>query len=63
MTRNERRFLSQHACNWCEQRLDRDECLARYGERCSPEAMAERRRRCLETYKPRQAQKNRHEGG
>lgn len=55
LTRAERRFLSRRVCWLCEQRLDRDVCLARYRPTCSPEEMATRRRLCLRTYKPRGA--------
>ena len=56
LSHNEKRFLSRRVCWLCEQRLDRNECLAFIG-RCTPEQMAERRRKCLETYKPRRREK------
>jgi hypothetical protein len=58
LTPAEKRFLSRRVCWMCEQRLDQDVCLTRYEEwRCTPEQMAERRRKCLETYKPRGARR------
>jgi hypothetical protein len=56
ITPAEKRFLSRRVCSWCGQRLDRDECGSAY-ERCSAEARARRRRKCLETYKPRGARR------
>ena len=53
MTPLEKRFLRRRVCALCEQRLDRDSCAALFSPRCSPELIAERRRKCLETYKPR----------
>ena len=55
-TRLERRFLSRRECLLCEQRLHRTECGSLY-EPCSAETRAERRRKCLETYRPRKARK------
>jgi hypothetical protein len=53
MDRHEKRFLSRRSCWMCEQHLDRDVCGASPWFSCSAETMADRRRRCLETYKPR----------
>jgi hypothetical protein len=52
MTKGERRFLSRRVCGWCEMPLHRDSCQALY-DPCSSETIALRRRRCLETYRPR----------
>lgn len=58
MTPAEKRFLSRRACSWCDQPLDRDWCGATMWTRCTPEQMAERRHKCLETYKPRRPKKS-----
>jgi len=52
MTPGEKRFLSRRVCYWCEMPLDREQCGSPF-EQCAPEVREDRRRRCLETYKPR----------
>lgn len=56
LTPAEKRFLSRRLCAWCGQRLDRDGCGAIW-KRCSIVQREERRRKCLETYKPRGARR------
>ena len=55
LTRNEKQYLSRRACGWCDAPLHRDDCCSIYGPRCTPEFLAERRRKCLAEYKPRKA--------
>jgi hypothetical protein len=50
MTPQEKRYLKKFCCVWCEQRLDRNECLA-FGGKCSQEAREKRRQRCLKARK------------
>lgn len=52
MTKNAKRFLRRHVCGWCDQNLDKDDCLALF-EKCSAATRAKRRAKCLQDYKPR----------
>lgn len=52
LNRNEKRFLSRRECALCGMPLNKPGCGAIYGQ-CDEETRIERRKRCLETYKPR----------
>lgn len=53
LTKGEKRFLSRRVCGLCEQPLTRKDCGAMLFPKCSAEVIADRRARCLKTYKPR----------
>lgn len=53
---NERRFLSRRRCALCEWPLHKPGCRAIF-HGCDEESRIERRKRCLETYKPRRRKK------
>jgi len=48
----EKLFLSRRTCDFCDEALDRNSCGA-IGDSCKDSDIISRRKRCLETYEPR----------
>jgi hypothetical protein len=54
LTKNARRFLARRVCGGCEMPLDRTGCGSYLMPPCPWKGRWKRRRRCLQSYKPRQ---------
>lgn len=52
LSKNEKRFLKNYVCGWCEHGLDNNLCYDS-NSLCSDEKIIERRKKCLKNYKPR----------
>ena len=52
LSKGEKRYLSRFGCAWCDHPLHYLGCSAVYGP-CDEQTKIDRRKRCLEGYKPR----------